>query len=115
MFDYKNVRRMDTDSFDEDGNLVITGNVLTDIQRLQTKLKRLEGKAKFICDGVPAPEFEWAIFGNLYGLYYGTWRTRHEAIVAHADALGISWQECRKKGDRAIKVLVIPEQALKGE
>ncbi len=52
-------------------------------------------------------EIYWAITGE-FGLYIGVWRTRIEAIIAHADSLGKTWQECRKKGDRAIKVIVAP-------
>ena len=51
----------------------------------------------------------WAIVGK-YGLYTGTWFTRREAIVRHCRDLsnnpdiGMTWQECRKRGDRAIRV-----------
>ncbi len=49
----------------------------------------------------------WAITGEL-GLYAGTWFLRKEAIESHVDALGASWKTCYKRGDRAIKVKVIP-------
>ena len=52
-------------------------------------------------------EIFWAITGK-FGLYTGTWFIRHDAIVAHADALGRSWKQCYRKGDRAIKVNVTP-------
>lgn len=49
----------------------------------------------------------WAITGRI-GLYTGTWFTRTDAIAAHSDALGKTWRECYRDGDRAIKVEVIP-------
>lgn len=45
----------------------------------------------------------WAIVGP-YGLYVGWWLKRYEAIGHHKNALGRSWKECLKKGDRAVKV-----------
>ena len=53
-------------------------------------------------------EIYWAITGK-FGLYLGTWFKRYDAIVAHSDALGKSWKECYRDGDRAIKVRVIPQ------
>ena len=52
-------------------------------------------------------KYDWAITG-IYGLYYGTYSTRKWAIKKHTDSVGYSWNQCRKNGDRAIKVLVIP-------
>lgn len=49
----------------------------------------------------------WAIIGKC-GLYYGTWCYRLDATTHHAKSLGKTWNECRKSGDRAIKVYVIP-------
>ena len=64
-------------------------------------------------------EKAWAITG-VHGLYYGTWRTRVEAIGAHLRALvpmrgavewGVltpdarrEWRYRQRKGDRAVKV-----------
>lgn len=55
-------------------------------------------------------ETMWFITGR-YGLYYGGWRTRAQAIEDHCEALGRTWQECRRNGDRAIKCeIIVPEE-----
>jgi len=54
-------------------------------------------------------EIFWAITGN-YGLYVGVWFNRFDAITHHADSLGKSWKQCYRRGDRAIKVNVIPTE-----
>lgn len=53
-------------------------------------------------------EIHWFIAGR-FGLYYGSFPTRREAITEHCRALGIDWQTACKKGDRAIKCRVTPE------
>lgn len=60
------------------------------------------------CKPIKRIELFWAITGK-YGLYLGTYFTRVEAIIAHSDALGISWKKCYRNGDRAIKVKVVPQ------
>lgn len=45
----------------------------------------------------------WAICG-VYGLYTGWWFTRKNAIHQHCEETGKTWKECRKRGDRAVKV-----------
>ena len=52
-------------------------------------------------------EIMWAIYGN-YGLYTGTALIKTDMIKKHCKELGMSWYECRKKGDRAIKVKITP-------
>lgn len=52
-------------------------------------------------------EFGWAIQGE-FGLYTGWWLTRKEAIQTHTGDVGKSWKECRKKGDRVVKILIYP-------
>ncbi len=49
----------------------------------------------------------WAITGK-HGVYVGTWFRRKDAIVDHCEMLGKCWKTCRRKGDRAVKVKVIP-------
>ncbi len=49
----------------------------------------------------------WAITGK-FGLYAGTWFLRKNAIRSHIRQLGKEWKYCYRKGDRAIKVKVIP-------
>jgi len=63
-------------------------------------------------------ETMWAIVG-CYGLYAGIWLTRRDAIRWHSTTkrLGLNddwskeevkkaWKDCRKTGDKAIKVEV---------
>ena len=47
----------------------------------------------------------WAIIGE-YGLYTGWWLTRSEAIKAHCKMLKGSWEYCKRKNDRAIKIKI---------
>lgn len=50
----------------------------------------------------------WAITGK-YGLYYGSnFPTRREAIDDHCGCVGVTWAQCRRDGDRAIKVRITP-------
>lgn len=58
-------------------------------------------------------EIFWAITGR-HGLYLGTWLKRIDAITAHSNILGITWKECYRDGDRAIKVKVIPHKVRNG-
>lgn len=44
----------------------------------------------------------WIIAG-VHGAYTGWWHTKRDAIYSHTHELELGWQECRKKGDRAIK------------
>lgn len=52
----------------------------------------------------------WAIVSDNknIGIYSGTWTTRKSAIYYHCKDVGKSWEQCKKDGDRAIKVLVVP-------
>jgi len=52
-------------------------------------------------------EIMWAITGN-HGLYTGTFLLRKDAISLHIKDIGMTWKQCRAKGDRAIKVTVSP-------
>lgn len=47
----------------------------------------------------------WAI-AYKQGMYVGWWHKKKEAIKAHCEALEKTWEECRKKGDRAVKVTI---------
>lgn len=57
-------------------------------------------------------EVMWAITGH-YGLYTGTWLRRSDAIRQHTRTVGRTWNECRKQGDEAVRVvmLFIPKAA----
>lgn len=52
-------------------------------------------------------EYGWAILSE-YGLYIGWWFTRSEAIKNHSKALGRTWEQCKKNGDRVIKIIIYP-------
>jgi hypothetical protein len=47
----------------------------------------------------------WAIKG-IYGFYTGWCITRKEAIEYHCKALGYTWEQCKKKGDSAVKIII---------
>ena len=51
------------------------------------------------------PEIMWAIVG-VHGLYCGTWLRRKDAINQHCRDKGATWRHCRKRGDRAVRVVV---------
>jgi hypothetical protein len=47
------------------------------------------------------------------GFYYGAlYPTRDEAIRAHAKAWGFSWKKCYRRGDRAVRVVVVERAIL---
>ena len=58
------------------------------------------------------PEKMWAIMGQWDRgspfIYIGTWLTKNHAIAVHTREMGKNWTDCKKDGDRAIKVLVTP-------
>lgn len=41
--------------------------------------------------------------------YYGTFGTRKEAITRHSYNLGISWKKCYRRGDRAVRVVIVDD------
>jgi len=47
----------------------------------------------------------WAIKGT-YGIYVGWRLTRKEMIENHIKDTGRTWDYCRRKGDRAIKIII---------
>lgn len=47
----------------------------------------------------------WSITGE-HGMYEGFWFTRNTAIDYHIKAKGMTWAECKRRGDRAIKILL---------
>lgn len=49
----------------------------------------------------------WAIYNPEFGLYTDTALTRKEMILRHCASIGSEWSECRKRGDRAVKVKII--------
>ena len=60
----------------------------------------------------PYPAKMWAIMGQWDSrapfIYVGTEFTRSDMIRTHIGDKGVTWQQCRIAGDRAIRVLVTP-------
>ena len=52
------------------------------------------------------PETMWAIHGK-FGFYTGTGLLRKDIIKEHTDKLGKTWEYCKDKGDKAVKVIVM--------
>lgn len=50
----------------------------------------------------------WAIKGD-HGFYIGWWFTKKEAIKAHTGELGKTWEDCRKNGDKAVRIRMVEE------
>ncbi len=57
---------------------------------------------------VPKPEKMWVVWNMDIGMYVGTSLTRSHIIYLHAAAMGKTWEECWKAGDRAVHVLITP-------
>ena len=51
------------------------------------------------------PEIMWAIYGT-HGFYTDTALTRKEMIAKHCAMLGVTWEYCKRRGDRAVKVII---------
>ena len=48
----------------------------------------------------------WAIENKGNGLYVD-WRTRRKDMIeAHTSSLGETWKDCRRNGDRCIKITI---------
>ena len=58
---------------------------------------KAEGKKYF--------ENVWTIMR--YGFYNGWWLLRRDTIEAHCAALGKTWNQCKKEGDKAVKIQII--------
>ncbi len=57
------------------------------------------------------PAERWIItynYGMSRGFYVGQTLTRRNAINEHCDHLGLTWRQCRRNGDRAVKALIVP-------
>lgn len=51
----------------------------------------------------------WVITGGydkVRFIYNGWWSTRRDAIYFHSRDLGLTWNECRKYGDRCVKATI---------
>ena len=49
-------------------------------------------------------EIMWAIKSKNFGLYYGTFPRRKDAIDYHVKMTGRTWRLLRAHGDKAVKV-----------
>lgn len=49
----------------------------------------------------------WAVLGT-HGLYVDTAYTRKDMIRQHVSALGHDWDYHKRKGDKLVRVLVVP-------
>lgn len=57
----------------------------------------------------PRREKGWSITGHSFGFYYNSFHaTRKGAIEQHTAALGKTWEQCRRGGDRCIKTELRP-------
>lgn len=55
----------------------------------------------------PKKELAWAIFNERVGIYWGSVTdTRVCAILNHTEIQGLTWKQCRDRGDRAVKVRI---------
>lgn len=55
----------------------------------------------------PKKELAWAIFNERVGIYWGSVTdTRVCAVLEHTDAQGLTWRQCRQRGDRAVRVRI---------
>ena len=58
---------------------------------------------------IPKPQLMYAIMATHFikpSLYEGTWYRRGDAIKAHCLAIGRTWKQCLKNGDRCVRVMV---------
>lgn len=58
------------------------------------------------------PEKMWAIWNKNFGFYIGTWLSREEAIHYHVESktAGATWEFCKSRGDRCIRVEISAAQ-----
>lgn len=53
----------------------------------------------------------WAVWGDC-GLYVDTAYTKKDMIERHVSALGYTWDHHYKKGDRLVRITVLPERLI---
>lgn len=59
------------------------------------------------------PEKMWAIWNKDFGFYVGTRFNRKAMIAEHTNDIRKSWEDCKKDGDRAVRVLISPIEKAK--
>ena len=57
MTDYSKIRQLNTEAFDYGGNLVLTGDVLSEIKQFQAKNRKLERQFKQLEAGIDTNKF----------------------------------------------------------
>ncbi|HAQ64788.1 MAG TPA: hypothetical protein DCR43_02885 [Bacteroidales bacterium] len=73
---------------------------------LQERIAELEALTTWQpIDGTKS-ETMWAIYGK-FGFYSGTAFSRKDMIKEHTFLTGKTWEECQKKGDKVVKVIVM--------
>lgn len=55
----------------------------------------------------------WAVWNPDFGFYVDTRLTRKEMIYKHTSDLGMTWDECKKTGDRVMRVQISAAQPLR--
>ena len=48
----------------------------------------------------------WAVWNDDIGFYVDTRMSRQEMIDKHTSDLGMTWDECRKAGDKVVRVVM---------
>lgn len=48
----------------------------------------------------------WAVWNDDIGFYVDTRMSRQEMIDKHTSDLGMTWAECRKAGDKVVRVVM---------
>lgn len=52
----------------------------------------------------------WAVWNDDFGFYVDTRLSRQEMIDKHTSDLGMTWDECKKTGDKVIRVVITAAQ-----
>jgi len=48
----------------------------------------------------------WAVWNDDIGFYIDTRLSREEMIEKHTSDLGMTWDECKKAGDKVVRVVI---------
>jgi hypothetical protein len=55
----------------------------------------------------PKIQLAWAIWNDRSGIFYGTVTdTRVCAILEQIETQELTWEDCRRRGDRAVKIRI---------
>lgn len=56
----------------------------------------------------PKPEKMYAVWNSKIGFYVGTRLTSKAMIEEHTKDVRMTWEDCKKSGDKVIPVLIVP-------